>query len=701
MSTRVDRSSEAGASLVLVLVTLVVFGLLVPVLGQFGTANGVSGYIVKGQRYDRYAADNAVQSAIAYAQTRRTAGRAYVPCPDLRSVMNETSTAFRRDVTVKCRGFDASGVPVGDAARGIPAYAVLGLNGGRHSIDVDSGGPGTIKTQGAWWANGDPGETSADIHGVTIDASEDLFGATGRCRPSEGARIIAAPNRCLSRETVSDPGFGSGLDTLDGTRADPFVETRGCLRVDRRQWCCRPRTRHPLEHRLAERTHRRLVSADVAIWLKPGVHYFDFDFYDRAKRGSGDSRWRIGDSGDQHVTLVAGERSGWTTEPEAYAAATQANEAAGAGACDLGVPGAELVLGSNSNIRIESPARVELCPWVVEGAGQRLSVSGAPAGPAERVESFGPVAPREAVGDGNISWPSSPPESIDPITEQNCNRNDDCGPVNVNYAAGDLSRDATVTMKVPNPFRANARLETLQLDVSHRETENRDGDDEDNRVRIRRLWLEVTGLGIPIECDDLPASINIWSQRTVNCDVSEARFPLPAVDGPDGLADLNVVLHVETRGGRRGSITVALDSVGLKGTQTPVVSRSSACDCDAIYFDNERERQRGVGIRLGHGQPPLRHRASRPRRESGLPARTGCRGRHVSARQLAARCPRDSIHSGVVAGRRYLHDSAGDLRGDHRRPGQIAGESGVPRPGPGARRHPEDHRLEHPPVAPP
>ncbi len=585
MSTRVDRSSEAGASLVLVLVTLVIFGLLVPVLGQFGTANGVSGYIVKGQRYDRYAADNAVQSAIAYAQTRRTAGRAYVPCPDLRSVMNETSTAFRRDVTVKCQGFDASGVPVGDAARGIPAYAVLGLNGGEHSIDVDS--PGRIKTQGAWWANGDPGETSADIHRVTIDASDDLFGATGGCKESNGARIFAAPLRCRSRASVADPGFGSGLDTLDGKRADTFAETEDACRSIRDGngvVALEPGIHWNVDwlNELTDGSCRR----DVVVWLKRGVHYFDFDFYDRSKRGSGDSRWTIGDSRGQHVTVVAGERSGWTTEPQAYAAATQANEATGAGACDLGVPGAELVLGSNSNIRIESPARVELCPFAVEGAGQRLSVSGAPAGPAERVESFGPVAPREAVGDGNISWPASPPESIDPITERNCTRNDDCGPVNVNYAEGDLSRDATVTMKVPNPFTANARLETLQLDVSHRESENRDGDDEDNRVRIRRLWLEVTGLGLPIECDDLPASINTWSQRTVNCDVSEARFPLPGVDGPDALADLNVVLHVETRGGRRGSITVALDSVGLKGTQTPVVSRSSACSCDALFFDN-------------------------------------------------------------------------------------------------------------------
>ena len=60
MSARRTSDRESGASLILVLVALTVFGLLVPILGQFGSANGVSGYIVKGLRFDRYVADNGV-----------------------------------------------------------------------------------------------------------------------------------------------------------------------------------------------------------------------------------------------------------------------------------------------------------------------------------------------------------------------------------------------------------------------------------------------------------------------------------------------------------------------------------------------------------------------------------------------------------------------------------------------------------------
>ena len=69
------RRDERGVSLVLVLVTLTIFGLIVPVLGQFGSTNGVSGYVLKGQRFDRYAAEAGMQAAIGWAQGQRQAGR--------------------------------------------------------------------------------------------------------------------------------------------------------------------------------------------------------------------------------------------------------------------------------------------------------------------------------------------------------------------------------------------------------------------------------------------------------------------------------------------------------------------------------------------------------------------------------------------------------------------------------------------------
>src|SRR5689334_18166564 len=126
------RSRESGVSLVLVLVTLTIFGLLVPVLGQFGSVNGVSAYVVKGQRYDRYAADSGVQGAIAWAERVRFAGRSFVPCPQIQTgELVGSSTAYNRSVTVKCQGFRGSGVP--QATPIMPQYALLSLGGGGRS----------------------------------------------------------------------------------------------------------------------------------------------------------------------------------------------------------------------------------------------------------------------------------------------------------------------------------------------------------------------------------------------------------------------------------------------------------------------------------------------------------------------------------------------------------------------------------------
>ena len=82
-SRRRPVRDQRGVSLVLVLVTLVIFGLIVPVLGQFGSTNGVSGYVLKGNRFDRYAAEAGMQAAINWAQGQRQAGRQGTHCPDI------------------------------------------------------------------------------------------------------------------------------------------------------------------------------------------------------------------------------------------------------------------------------------------------------------------------------------------------------------------------------------------------------------------------------------------------------------------------------------------------------------------------------------------------------------------------------------------------------------------------------------------
>ena len=592
MSARRTAHRESGASLILMLVALTVFGLLVPVLGQFGSANGVSGYIVKGLRFDRYSADNGVQGAIALAQTDRTMGRAHVPCPDVTSSMNVGSTAFRRDVVVKCQGFAGSGDPVGSPST--PKYAVLGLDGGEHSIDVDSSG--RLKTSGPWWANGDPGQTSADIHGVTIDASTDLFGAQGGCREAAGAHIYAAPKRCDTGKPELQDVTGT-IPDLNGVVVDlPVAAADACASIQPNGVVSLPPGIHwnlDWLNALTDGSCRR----DVVIHLIPGVQYVDVDFYDPSRSGSDASQWQIGGSGGSPVAVVGGASTSWGDAAGAYRAASHPNSATTPGACDLGQDGVELVLGSRSNITIQSAAHVELCPRRATPGLQQISISGPTSGRTAEPQNVVPGLPMTAVGatvdrQDQFTWPNAPTPltPIGPIRTRDCSAGRDCGAPGTNYLEGVLSSrgrgEATITMDVPNPFTKNDRLDALTIDISHRETENDEqGGGNGKKNRITEMWFEVTGLGAPRECRNRRNldKRDDWTQDTVLCDIGNLKAPLP---DPASVPTLKVILHIATNGGERGSVAVDVDQVALRGAETALTPRLQACDCDALNVDN-------------------------------------------------------------------------------------------------------------------
>ena len=144
-------------------------------------------------------------------------------------------------------------------------------------------------------------------------------------------------------------------------------------------------------------------------------------------------------------------------------------------------------------------------------------------------------------------------------------------------------------MDVPNPFTKNSRLDALSVEVSHREAENTDGQGEGNgnnsRNRITDMWFEVTGLGAPRECRNRGSfdKRDDWTQDTVLCDIGNLKAPLP---DPALVPTLKVVLHIATNGGERGSVSVDVDQVALRGAETALTPRQQACGCDAFFVDN-------------------------------------------------------------------------------------------------------------------
>ena len=595
MNRRMRRCDD-GASLVLVLVTLVVFGLLVPVLGQFGSVNGVSGYVIKGQRFDRYAADSGMQAAIAWAQSRRAVGREYGPCADVTTHLDGTTAATARDVTVSCVGYGGSGQPIGDADT--PAYAVLALTAGSHGVDITSSGG--MKTSGAWWADGNPGQTSADLHRVNVDASDDLFGATGGCDPADGAVLNAAPQRCNSGVVVADPAYPMTLAAnLAGLHADPALDPASyCASIGSNGVVRLAQGIHWDAAWLNALTDGSTCHRDVVIWLEPGVHYFDFDFYDRGRSNAAANAWTIGGSSSHSVTVVGGAATGWNPyvgggqAAAAEAAVPTDNAATGAGACNTGSLGVELTLGSQSQIDIQPRARVELCPYhpLTETGMQHLAVYGPKTGDTGAATAFPASSPRDArpsVSRGRFDWPAALPVP-NPLVAHDCSGNNNC-PGSIGGTVEGSRATGTVTMNVPNTLPQDQRLESLTLSIWHREPQTGFGGSNN----ITNMTLALAGVPGMAPCSRSVTPTNQWTQAPLTCNLAGVTTPMP---DPATLRDLQATLSLTTRR-RNGnpndnvSATVQLDQVQLTGTATRLVVRGergcvTSHSCAALAVDN-------------------------------------------------------------------------------------------------------------------
>ncbi|MGZ6955721.1 MAG: hypothetical protein ACXVLO_07705 [Acidimicrobiia bacterium] len=542
---------ERGVSLVLVLVTLVVFGLLVPVLGQFGSTNGVSGYLLKGQRFDRYAAESGMQEAIAWAQNQRTAGRNKVPCTQIETgTLPGGSSAFDRSVTVKCQGLHDSGAT--QATPTIPEFALMAVGNG--GIQV-SGGSG--KTAGAWWSNGD---VTAD----SIDATTDYVGAVGSCHG-----LVAAPADCDQGSAKLPP---TDLNVALPGVVSPDLVQDGChgsvVRVP------------PGLHWQRAGFWDDIADGDngcdgVVVWLEPGVHVFDFSLFDPASPTT--FRFRRG-----HAIVVGGTPRGW--DPfgggNQFAAASAALDS-DAGACDPSGHGASVVFAGATTLTMRESggtrARFDICG---EGTGQRVAlaqvVNGSNPVDAPPVAATPTTATPSDRG-GFFDWPRTLPGPPNPLATVDCDPNRGaCDDAHV--VSGRLTGDraqGTVVMNVADPIPAGSILRSIQLRITHQESNTGD-------VNHVRAWVAglASGAGdLPLTCDltqlghEIPES-DRWRTDTVTCDVSGFDAPYFPTGRP-----VQVAYQVELRSGRDGdrdrSSTVALDNVTLAATYARPTFRSS------------------------------------------------------------------------------------------------------------------------------
>ncbi|MGZ6946368.1 MAG: hypothetical protein ACXVJQ_19410 [Acidimicrobiia bacterium] len=542
------RRDERGVSLVLVLVALVVFGLLVPVLGQFGTTNGVSGYLLKGQRFDRYAAESGLQGAIAWARTQRSAGRAGMHCPDTTAdALNGGSPNAARAVTVKCAGFDLNGVP--QSTPTMPQYALLTL--GRSGNGITMAG-GTARTDGAWYSG-----AGIDASGAALDASADYVGAAGSCRG-----VTASPTDCNTGKAADDPSWPLP-DSPPSIAVDPIRPTgrnlcsavvNGVVRVD------------PGLHWQRE-FFDALGDGDcgnVTIWLSPGdgtvPHVFDFTFY-----GDTSADWPIHPAGSR-VAVVSGTlgASGATCDPNAVAA--------------------PVLAASTFTLAAGSGATVDLCGQT--GSGQRLALAQVLHGTNPR-QQFSPqtvpnriqVAPAPPAFD----FPSAPPGSTAALAGIDCIRTSCRQPDQ--YLSGTIRgrrATGTVTMTLPDPVGAagasGASVRLLTVDITHREQPGNRDDLQRVRVWISGLPTGFTSCALTDPNHQIDSSRSWTTARTdqLTCDLSGFHQPY----FPAGSLQVNVAVDL-TNGTRIGDVTptpsveLDLDHVAVSATMTRAGTRDS------------------------------------------------------------------------------------------------------------------------------
>lgn len=573
-ATAPGRRDERGVSLVLVLVALVVFGLLVPILGQFGSTNGVSGYVLKGQRFDRYAAESGMQGAIAWAQGVRTAGRVNVGCPEVQTgPLNGSSSAFGRSVTVKCQGFRDSGKT--QPTETIPEFALMARSGLRDAVDVTDAG--SVKTSGAWWSEG-----GIDVgSGVTVDARNDYVGAKGLC--SSG--LEAAPLDCRSTAIHPDPAWPVSLPP--SVIVDPAVDP------DEDAICGSVPANRVVAVDPGLHWQRRFFDVlgdgdcgPVVIWLRPGVHVFDFRFYNASE----DVRWRIR-RGD--VVIIGGQQRGWDPNGAGdQVGAARSAIASEAGACDP-TNGVEVALAADFWLRLQASTAtsIELCG--LAGSGQHLAFAQLTRGTDPTEQTVERTATRVEVDGHGDSFDFQPrsPAPLDAYAARDCVPDDracDDPGRGVTFGSGSLIGDratGTVTFTVPNPIPADASAKSIELQLTHRE-------DEGDRGDLDRLRVWIDGLPGGRTCDlqrsdhEIEPSLGRWSTAAtdeVTCDLSGLHVPFLSND-----LRVNVELDTNARRGDRDPtprVTLGVDQVSLVGTYTPAGYRTAVRTGRSLQMD--------------------------------------------------------------------------------------------------------------------
>lgn len=334
---------ERGATLILALAFVVVFGLVtVAVLSFAGTGlKAASVYVGQGKR--SYSADGATQLAIEnFSQGN--------PCADY------TAPPINgRRMTVHCDPLNSSPA----AARATQPQDALRSLGRTTKDGIGVSTPG-LRVQGGVFSRSDitTGAGASMVVSGDVSAVGDCSGAVSQTRlpttqaPYAHACANDTPPAPADEAVGADPDYTPPATAVPVLRTVPACPAPG-------SWLVRLRPGYYDDARALS----RLTGGDcpnAVVWLQPGTYYFDFTFTGNA------AVWTVD---DPTVSVVGGTPAGWDPGAPARPAVPDP------GGCDRTRPGGVAVMmGGGSRFQVDR-GHAELCAPVSPDA-QQVAVYG-------------------------------------------------------------------------------------------------------------------------------------------------------------------------------------------------------------------------------------------------------------------------------------------------------------------------------------
>jgi hypothetical protein len=442
------RSSEAGASLVVVLAITAIFGLLLAALASQAQVGVMSNAGVREERIDQYAAAGAIDSAISYLRGDRTFGRQGVACPPV------TLDSADGLVSVTCTPQAGSGAVLQTANS--PGYALLttaGLGGGYPSgVGVSGDKNNALMVSGPVFSN-----STIDV--TALDARPNSVAAFGAC----SGTVLAIPLECNTGTHVNDPGGAFGVDPASpNVWASPIATVPATAPAPTCNSGNKVATMAPGSYFDLNAMTTAFGSCTV-IWMQPGSYYFDWGVANPAN-----TKWSIDD------TVIGGTPLGWNPAGGSTPSITVP------GACDTTLPGVHVVFATSSRIDVGGTSEIELCS-PVSATTQRVSLYGRKSSVPGSLQSPAAYLPTGA-GASNpagITTPFTPVSTINGVSNT------------VTVTGRRAAATAVLTGYGLSAIPAGSTLNSVQVKVAHSDANNMT-----DRVTVQAGSTKL--------CDDLP-----------------------------------------------------------------------------------------------------------------------------------------------------------------------------------------------------